>query len=325
METRQEQEKLSLSSTASRLGTRTIDIQSISKSYDGRTLFEDFSYNLLRMDRVGIIGPNGCGKTTLLKTVLGQIRPDHGSVEIGETVKIGYFAQMNEVFEDDMRVIDYLKQFGDFVETADGERITASQMLERFLFFKEDQYKPIVKCSGGEKRRLYLCSILLQAPNILILDEPTNDLDTDTITILEDYLDNFKGAVIAVSHDRYFLDKIADRLFVFEGSHISILQQSYSDYLESRATKTSQPESAKPKSQPAPKPNRLTYTEKKELEKLEMQLPSLEENVSSLEQQLNLVTDYSEIQKISSLLEEARQNLEEAEQRWMELSEKTEA
>ena len=325
METRQEQEKLSLSSTASRLGTRTIDIQSISKSYDGRTLFEDFSYNLLRMDRVGIIGPNGCGKTTLLKTVLGQIRPDHGSVEIGETVKIGYFAQMNEVFEDDMRVIDYLKQFGDFVETADGERITASQMLERFLFFKEDQYKPIKKCSGGEKRRLYLCSILLQAPNILVLDEPTNDLDTDTITILEDYLDNFKGAVIAVSHDRYFLDKIADRLFIFEGSHISIVQQSYSDYLESRATKTSQPVQPKPKSQPAPKPNRLTYTETKELEKLEIQLPSLEEKVSSLEQQLNLVTDYSEIQHISSLLEDARQNLEEAELRWMELSEKSES
>ena len=325
METRQEQEKLSLSSTASRLGTRTIDIQSISKSYDGRTLFEDFSYNLLRMDRVGIIGPNGCGKTTLLKTVLGQIRPDHGSVKIGETVKIGYFAQMNEVFEDDMRVIDYLKQFGDFVETADDERITASQMLERFLFFKEDQYKPIEKCSGGEKRRLYLCSILLQAPNILILDEPTNDLDTDTITILEDYLDNFKGAVIAVSHDRYFLDKIADRLFIFEGSHISIVQQSYSDYLESRVTKTAQPVQPKPKNQPASKTNRLTYTEKKELEKLETQLPSLEENVSSLEQQLNLVTDYSEIQHISSLLEDARQNLEEAELRWMELSEKSES
>ncbi len=164
---------------------------------------------------------------------------------------------------------------------------------------------------------LYLCSILLQAPNILVLDEPTNDLDTDTITILEDYLDNFKGAVIAVSHDRYFLDKIADRLFVFEGSHISIVQQSYSDYLESRAPKTSQPEPAKP--------NRLTYTKKKELEKMEIQLPSLEEKVSSLEQQLSLVTDYSKIQNISSLLEEARQNLEEAELRWMELSEKSES
>ena len=172
---------------------------------------------------------------------------------------------------------------------------------------------------------LYLCSILLQAPNILILDEPTNDLDTDTITILEDYLDNFKGAVIAVSHDRYFLDKIADQLFVFEGSHISIVQQSYSDYLESRAPKTSQPEPTKPKSQPAPKPNRLTYTKKKELEKMEIQLPSLEEKVSSLEQQLSLVTDYSKIQNISSLLEEARQNLEEAELRWMELSEKSES
>ena len=243
---------------------------------------------------------------------------------MGQTIRVGYFSQENEYMDDSEKVIDYVKEVGEYITTPEG-KITASQMLENFLFDGAMQWSRIEKLSGGEKRRLYLLRVLMSSPNVLILDEPTNDLDIQTLTILEDYLDNFKGAVIAVSHDRYFLDKIADRLFVFEGSHISILQQSYSDYLESRATKTSQPESAKPKSQPAPKPNRLTYTEKKELEKLEMQLPSLEENVSSLEQQLNLVTDYSEIQKISSLLEEARQNLEEAEQRWMELSEKTEA
>lgn len=325
IQAKQEQEKLTLSSTASRLGNRTIDVQNIFKSYDNRTLFSDFSYNLQRMDRIGIIGPNGCGKTTLLKTIIGQVQPDTGSVSIGETVKIGYFAQMNEVFEETMRVIDYLKQFGDYVETADGDRITASQMLERFLFFKEEQYKPIEKCSGGEKRRLYLCSILLQAPNILILDEPTNDLDTDTITILEDYLDNFKGAVIAVSHDRYFLDKIADRLFVFENGSISIHQESYSDYLEQKHNK---PAPEKPKANPkqTSKPaNRLTYSEKKELEKLEAQLPQLEETVTALEEKLNTVTDFSDIQEISTQLETARNQLEESEIRWMELSEKAES
>lgn len=186
----------------------------------------------MRLDRIGIIGKNGCGKSTLLKVILGKIEPDTGSVKIGETVKIGYFAQQNEVFDENQRVIDYIKEFGETVYTADHEEITASQMLERFLFFKEEQYKPISKCSGGEKRRLYLCSILMSAPNILILDEPTNDLDTDTMTILEDYLENFQGAVLAVSHDRYFLDKIADCLFVFDNSKISLIQKTYSDYLD---------------------------------------------------------------------------------------------
>ena len=218
---------LELKSLATRLGNTTIELDHISKAFGDNVLFEDFSYNLLRMDRIGIIGKNGCGKSTLLKIILGQIQSDSGTVKIGETVKIGYFAQQNEVFDDNQRVIDYIKDFGERVYTADHEEITASQMLERFLFFKEEQYKPISKCSGGEKRRLYLCSILMSAPNILILDEPTNDLDTDTMTILEDYLDHFEGAVMAVSHDRYFLDKIADRLFVFDNHKITIVQKTY--------------------------------------------------------------------------------------------------
>ena len=324
MDSMRQRDTLELKSASTRLGNKTIIIDHISKSFPNKQLFQDFSYTLMRMDRIGIIGPNGCGKSTLLKTIMGQIQPDTGSVTIGETVKIGYFAQMNEVFEENQRVIDYLKEYGEVVYTADHEAISASQMLERFLFFKEEQYKPISKCSGGEKRRLYLCSILMQAPNILILDEPTNDLDTETLTILEDYLDQFEGAVITVSHDRYFLDKIADRLFVFEDGNINIKQMTYSDYLESKE-KVVKNVVSQPTKKVENKPNKhLTYMEKKELAQLEEQLPVLEENIKQLEYSLNNTSDYEEIKKISDQLEEKRNQLEESELRWMELSEKAE-
>ena len=270
---------LELKSLATRLGNTTIELDHISKAFGDNVLFEDFSYNLLRMDRIGIIGKNGCGKSTLLKIILGQIQSDSGTVKIGETVKIGYFAQQNEVFDDNQRVIDYIKDFGERVYTADHEEITASQMLERFLFFKEEQYKPISKCSGGEKRRLYLCSILMSAPNILILDEPTNDLDTDTMTILEDYLDHFEGAVMAVSHDRYFLDKIADRLFVFDNHKISIVQKTYSDYLDELDKKKEPVSSPKEIKEVKKNTNRLTYNEKKELASIEEEMPELETKI----------------------------------------------
>lgn len=313
---------LELKSASTRLGRNTIEITDISKSYDDRLLFQNFSYNVMRLDRIGIIGKNGCGKSTLLKIILGKIQPDTGSVKIGETVKIGYFAQQNEVFDENQRVIDYIKKFGETVYTADHEEITASQMLERFLFYKEEQYKPISKCSGGEKRRLYLCSILMSAPNILILDEPTNDLDTDTMTILEDYLENFQGAVLAVSHDRYFLDKIADRLFVFDDSKITIVQKTYSDYLDELEKNKNTSTVVKEVKQPKKNTNRLTYNEKKELASIEENMPILEETISSLEEQLNTVTDYSEISKISKELEDKRNELETLETRWLELSEK---
>ncbi len=313
---------LELKSASTRLGRNTIEINDISKSYDDRLLFQNFSYNVMRLDRIGIIGKNGCGKSTLLKIILGQIQPDTGSVKIGETVKIGYFAQQNEVFDENERVIDYIKEFGETVYTADHEEITASQMLERFLFYKEEQYKPISKCSGGEKRRLYLCSILMSAPNILILDEPTNDLDTDTMTILEDYLENFQGAVLAVSHDRYFLDKIADRLFVFDNSTISIVQKTYSDYLDELEKNKSTNVAPKEIKQPKKNTNRLTYNEKKELASIEENMPLLEETISSLEDKLNTVTDYAEISSISKELEDKRNELETLENRWLELSEK---
>ncbi len=313
---------LELKSASTRLGRNTIEINDISKSYDDRLLFQNFSYNVMRLDRIGIIGKNGCGKSTLLKIILGQIQPDSGSVKIGETVKIGYFAQQNEVFDENERVIDYIKEFGETVYTADHEEITASQMLERFLFYKEEQYKPISKCSGGEKRRLYLCSILMSAPNILILDEPTNDLDTDTMTILEDYLENFQGAVLAVSHDRYFLDKIADRLFVFDNSTISIVQKTYSDYLDELEKNKNTNVVPKEIKQPKKNTNRLTYNEKKELVSIEENMPLLEETISSLEDKLNTVTDYAEISSISKELEDKRNELETLENRWLELSEK---
>ena len=313
---------LELKSLATRLGNTTIELDHISKAFGDNVLFEDFSYNLLRMDRIGIIGKNGCGKSTLLKIILGQIQSDSGTVKIGETVKIGYFAQQNEVFDDNQRVIDYIKDFGERVYTADHEEITASQMLERFLFFKEEQYKPISKCSGGEKRRLYLCSILMSAPNILILDEPTNDLDTDTMTILEDYLDHFEGAVMAVSHDRYFLDKIADRLFVFDNHKISIVQKTYSDYLDELDKKKEPVSSPKEIKEVKKNTNRLTYNEKKELASIEKEMPELETKIQELEEELNTLSDYAKIKEISDLLEANRNRLEEIENRWLELSEK---
>ena len=313
---------LELKSLATRLGNTTIELDHISKAFGDNVLFEDFSYNLLRMDRIGIIGKNGCGKSTLLKIILGQIQSDSGTVKIGETVKIGYFAQQNEVFDDNQRVIDYIKDFGERVYTADLEEITASQMLERFLFFKEEQYKPISKCSGGEKRRLYLCSILMSAPNILILDEPTNDLDTDTMTILEDYLDHFEGAVMAVSHDRYFLDKIADRLFVFDNHKISIVQKTYSDYLDELDKKKEPVSSPKEIKELKKNTNRLTYNEKKELASIEEEMPELETKIQELEEELNTLSDYAKIKEISDLLEANRNRLEEIENRWLELSEK---
>ncbi len=323
MESMKQRDTLELKSASTRLGNKTIIIDHISKSYPNKILFEDFSYTLMRLDRIGVIGNNGCGKSTLLKIIMGQIQPDQGTITIGETVKIGYFAQMNEVFDENQRVIDYLKDFGEVVYTADHEAISASQMLERFLFYKEEQYKPISKCSGGEKRRLYLCSILMQAPNILILDEPTNDLDTETLAILEDYLDQFEGAVITVSHDRYFLDKIADRLFVFEDHQIHIKQMTYSDYLESKEKEAK--EKVAPVIKRETKPNKhLTYMEKRELEQLEQQLPILEEKIQQLEEQLNSVTEYERIKEISEQLETKRNTLEEYEIRWMELLEKAE-
>ena len=223
---------MDMSSVSTRLGKKTIELNNITKAYDGHTYINDFSYIFLRDDRIGIIGSNGCGKSTLMKIITGQIQPDSGSVEIGDTVHIGYFMQENEPLDENQTVLEFVRSIGEYVQTVDG-KATASQMCEKFLFSPKQQWTPIRKLSGGEKRRLYLLSVLMSAPNVLILDEPTNDLDIETLEVLEDYLDGFAGIIITVSHDRYFLDRTVDRIFAFEAEgHLTQYEGGYSDYKE---------------------------------------------------------------------------------------------
>ena len=314
------QQSLQLSSASARLGNKVIEMEHCSKAYD-KTLFSDFTYTVGRRDRIGIIGHNGCGKSTLLKILTGQETVDSGKVTIGDTVKIGYFAQHNEVFDDTQRRIDFIKDFGEVVYTAEGDPITASAMLERFLFAKEEQYMPVGKCSGGEKRRLYLCSVLMSAPNVLLMDEPTNDLDTDTLMILEDYLDSFEGTVIVVSHDRYFLDKTCDTLWVFKDGKIEVRGESYSDYLLTVKKEESVKEEKKKPVQVKPVTRRLSYMENKEKEQIEEVLPLLEQQIQELEEKLSSVTEYEAIKEISDTLEQKRNELETKSERWMELEE----
>ena len=314
------QQSLQLSSASTRLGNKVIEMEHCSKAYD-KPLFSDFTYTVGRRDRIGIIGHNGCGKSTLLKILTGQEKVDSGNVTIGDTVKIGYFAQHNEVFDDTQRRIDFIKDFGEVVYTAEGDPVTASQMLERFLFAKEEQYMPVGKCSGGEKRRLYLCSVLMSAPNVLLMDEPTNDLDTDTLMILEDYLDSFEGTVIVVSHDRYFLDKTCDTLWVFKDGKIEVRSESYSDYLLTVKKEESFKEEKKKPVQVKPVTRRLSYMENKEKEQIEEVLPLLEQQIKDLEEKLSSVTEYDAIKEISDTLEQKRNELETKSERWMELEE----
>lgn len=314
------QQSLQLSSASTRLGNKVIEMEHCSKAYD-KPLFSDFTYTVGRRDRIGIIGHNGCGKSTLLKILTGQETVDSGKVTIGDTVKTGYFAQHNEVFDDTQRRIDFIKDFGEVVYTAEGDPVTASQMLERFLFAKEEQYMPVGKCSGGEKRRLYLCSVLMSAPNVLLMDEPTNDLDTDTLMILEDYLDSFEGTVIVVSHDRYFLDKTCDTLWVFKDGKIEVRSESYSDYLLTVKKEESFKEEKKKPVQVKPVTRRLSYMENKEKEQIEEVLPLLEQQIKDLEEKLSSVTEYDAIKEISDTLEQKRNELETKSERWMELEE----
>lgn len=324
MEGIKQTEKLEMDSMTTRLGRKTIELSHVSKRYGEQVLIQDFSYLVQRHDRIGIIGNNGSGKTTLLKMIMNEVKPDEGTIEIGDTVKIGYFAQDSSSMDPQLRVIDYLREFGETVTTANKEVITASQMLERFLFSKDEQYTLIKNCSGGQKRRLYLLSILIQAPNILLLDEPTNDLDTETLTILEEYLETFAGAVLAVSHDRYFLDKTCDQLFVFENFNIRVLTMDYSTYLESiEKNKTETPVIKKPtETKVSSKKNKLSYNEKKELEQLEKELPVLEKEIEGIQGMLENTADFSVIRNLSEELENKNREIEVKTERWMELSEK---
>ena len=228
----EEERQVQLSSIPTRMGNKTIILENLSKSYGDRTLFKDFSYTFQKLDRIGIIGPNGCGKSTLLKCILGEIKPDTGTTIIGQTIKIGYFGQENEALDETSRVLDYIKETAEYIETVDG-LVSATVMCERFLFTPDMQYAPISKLSGGEKRRLYLLRVLMEQPNVIVLDEPTNDLDIQTLRILEDYLDGFPGIIITVSHDRYFLDRVVTRVFAFEPDGTLFQSEGgYSDYVE---------------------------------------------------------------------------------------------
>lgn len=328
----EEKQNVALSSVQSRLGKKTIVMEHISKAYEGKTYIKDFSYIILRHDRVGITGNNGCGKTTLLKMMSGQLAPDSGSVTMGETVKIGVFAQENEAWDESQRVLDYIRDIAEYVPTVDG-KLSASQLLEKFLFPVSMQRGPISMLSGGEKRRLYLAKVLMEAPNILFLDEPTNDLDIETLMILEDYLDQFPGAVVAVSHDRYFLDKTMGRIFAFLGNGvIRQYEGSYSDFREAYLKQVSEQEAAveKKKSIPVEKTEqpaerkllKMTYKDQREYDSIGDEIAELESKIASLEEEMAAcTTDYMRLQELSDEKTEAETNLEARMERWMELSE----
>lgn len=312
-----------MNSISSRMGRKTIEVIGLSKAYNHKVLFENYSYIFLKGERIGIIGPNGCGKSTLLKIITGITPPDAGIVEIGQTVKLGYFSQECEMLDDTLKVIDYIKNAGEYVNTTDG-MITASQMLEKFLFDGTMQWNSIGNLSGGEKRRLYLLRILMEAPNVLILDEPTNDLDIQTLTILEDYLDSFDGIVITVSHDRYFLDRIVNRIFSFE-EH-GVIQQyegNYSDYLiayEYRKPDELFTEEVKSNTKTVKvkeKKLKFTYQEQKDFDSIDDDIEKLEIHLAHLEDEiLAAASNYGKLSELMKEKEETEGCLEERMERW---------
>lgn len=315
-------QNLEMIDTASRLGQKTIELHGISHRFD-HLLFQPFDYLFQRNERVGIVGINGSGKSTLLHIIAGQIQPISGEVEYGETIRIGYFKQGHEDMNDNQRVIDYIQEEARYLKTRQGE-FSAKQMCEKFLFDKELQYTPIGRLSGGEKRRLYLLKVLMGAPNVLLLDEPTNDLDITTLQILEDYLDSFQGIIITVSHDRYFLDRLCDTLFVFSHQQIQVHNGGYSDYIiTSNQTSSNKPKS-NTKKPVRERKVRLTYLEKKELESLEADIPALEQKLQQLDEQLNQVTDFHDIQELSNQRNALENEIETKSIRWLELLEKEE-
>ena len=326
-------EKLEMSSVSSRLGKKVIELQNISKSFADKKLFEDFSYILLRDDRIGIIGPNGKGKSTLMNIMVGNLEADSGNIEIGKTVKIGYFSQEYKGMDEDLRVIDYIKEVAEFLPLSDGTTISASQMLERFLFTPTMQYTPISKLSGGERRRLYLLYVLMGAPNVLLLDEPTNDLDIQTLTVLEDYLDDFNGAVIVVSHDRYFLDRIVDKIFAFEkNGKIAQYIGNYSDYQDTMKLKneeektvqnrTKSEEKKASEDKKKDKPLKFTYKEQKEYDEIDNTIANKEEELEVVNKKINNAgSKFELLQELLAEQSKLEEELEYLMDRWTYLNE----
>lgn len=327
-------QSVELESVETRMGKKTIELKHVSKKYGNQVLVEDFNYILLKNQKLGIIGPNGCGKSTLMKLMAGLVEPDSGTVEMGETIKIGYFAQEEQEMDERQRVIDYVKDIAEYINTKDG-KISASQMLERFLFTPDMQYAPIGKLSGGEKRRLYLLGVLSSEINVLLLDEPGNNLDIPTLTILEDYLNSFTGIVVTVSHDRYFLDNVVDRIFEFTGNgKLQQYEGGYTDYLEAKARRndsvkqlvqTEKKEEKKTSAQTW-KQNRtvklkFTFKEQKEFETIDDDIAKLEEKLEKLDEEImKNATNSGKLNELTAEKEEAEALLEEKMERWVYLN-----
>ena len=322
----QEEQKLALGSTSSRLGRRIIECENVGKSMGGKRLLHDFTYTILRDERMAVVGENGCGKTTFLRMLAGQLAPDEGTINIGETVKIGFFTQEFPKVDPHMRLIDFMRDIAEYVETPDG-RFSASQMLEQFLFPSDVQYTPVERLSGGEKRRLYLASLLMASPNVLLLDEPTNDLDIATLEILEDYLATFKGAVIVVSHDRYFLDRIAQRLFAFEkDAHLVQYVCSFSDYLDAQRAQESEKDEKEEKTAVVPRRTkerelRMSYKEQKDYETIDARMEQLQGELERLDGEIEKnASDFVKLTELTQKREQTQKELDEAEERWLYLT-----
>ncbi len=328
------EETARIDSVETRMGKKTVELHHVSKAYGEQILIRDFDYIFLKNQKVGIVGPNGCGKSTLLKIIAGQTEPDEGQVEVGETVRIAYFCQELPQMDIKQRVIDYVKDIGEYVQTKEG-RITASQMLERFLFTPEMQYSLVEKLSGGEKKRLYLLGILQSNPNFLVLDECTNDLDIPTMTILEDYLSSFTGIVVTVSHDRYFLDNVADRIFEFSGNGtLTQYEGGYTDYVQARgqavpdvkagAGSDRKAEAGKEKDWKKPRSTKLkfSYKEQREYETIDEDIAALEEKIEKLD--ADIMANATNSVKLKDLMEEkdkVQEALDEKMERWVYLTE----
>ncbi len=324
---------IQLDSVETRMGKKTLELHHVSKAYGEKVLVKDFSYTVLKNQKLGIIGPNGCGKSTLIKMMAGLIQPDSGTIEVGETVKIGYFAQEEQAMDDAQRVIDYVKDIGEYIVTREG-RISASQLLERFLFTPDMQYAPIGKLSGGEKRRLYLLGILAQNINLLLIDEAGNYLDIPTLTILEDYLNSFQGIVITISHDRYFLDNVVDRIFEFDGNgHLQQYEGGYTDYLEAKTRRMTNaqpkevPNTEKPKQtaktwkQDRPTKLKFSFKEAREYETIDDEIAALEEKLECLDQEmLKYATNSVKLSELVQQKEETQNALDEKMERWVYLN-----
>lgn len=319
-------QKMEVNLKGERQGKKILEAQHVSKSYEGVRLIDDFSYVFKRKERVGIIGPNGVGKSTLLNLLSRSITPDAGELEIGQTTKFGYYTQDETIFDPNNKVLDIVKEVAEFIKLEDGSEVSASQLLNQFMFPPKMQHNFVGKLSGGEKRRLQLLRVLMANPNFLILDEPTNDLDILTLNVLEDYLQKFAGCLIIVSHDRYFMDRLVDHLFVFKGNGIiKDFPGNYSDYRMVEAAPSAEVPLEK-KSKPVVQEikrstKKLSYNEQRELDQLEKVLPQLEAKKSELHELLNIETEYEKLQEISKQIKEVEEELDEKEMRWLELSE----